>query len=372
MEEMEDRREKRREQVSFEWCETIRQAGELYRDLEDIESVSEEVEHSEEDVREALTVYRLIFEEPPTTVSTKVASLGQAFFTVGKDVEEAAETIELDEPVEQILREYVGTVYLDYEVEDESVGDPVERTAPSFPLDIDTVRETIEESITPPTKTYMAASGMDSLLEPMIQSQASLVQTVTQPVLNQQVDVLQSALSPTLAHINRQHQAILEHTTESLIQSLPEIQFPAPVIADLASLHPANAGTATGTSPSPQASTVAEASPTTAEITPTEASNSSTTSINGATGTTVDATLPDQDAFSTELVFEIPALVAESILNTGQARTWFTSLSQDYQIMVLRFMLFSITLHLTGNPVFAAMASFLAPYLRRRIVTGEE
>lgn len=39
---IETKRERRQEQASSEWVETVRRAGELWRDVEDVESVAEE------------------------------------------------------------------------------------------------------------------------------------------------------------------------------------------------------------------------------------------------------------------------------------------------------------------------------------------
>lgn len=48
IEALKERRREPREQVLFEWVETVREAGELYRGTEDIEAISEELNRSEE------------------------------------------------------------------------------------------------------------------------------------------------------------------------------------------------------------------------------------------------------------------------------------------------------------------------------------
>jgi len=46
MEAIRAEREERKEQVSFEWIKTVREAGELFREVGDVEAVSGEVELS--------------------------------------------------------------------------------------------------------------------------------------------------------------------------------------------------------------------------------------------------------------------------------------------------------------------------------------
>ena len=75
-------REEYREQVSLEWVETIREAGEVWRESEDVETVSDKVGLSLERTKEALTVYRLIFEEVPMAVASKSVITGRSFFSL--------------------------------------------------------------------------------------------------------------------------------------------------------------------------------------------------------------------------------------------------------------------------------------------------
>lgn len=85
--EIQARRDEQRQQVSYEWCETIRDAGERYRELKNIDGVVEDMSQPEDDIREALTVYRLIFEEPPGTAAAIASRTSRAFFAVDMDVD---------------------------------------------------------------------------------------------------------------------------------------------------------------------------------------------------------------------------------------------------------------------------------------------
>ena len=152
IEAIEERRRERREQASYEWVETVREAGELYRDSEDIDAISEELGRSVSTTREALTVYRLIFEEPPEEVAVKASTPGRAFFSLDQDVEEAVDEDE-EEPIEDLLREYVGAVYLEHDVDEEPVGDPPQETTPPPAVDFSEIGEQIAEGFTFPTET---------------------------------------------------------------------------------------------------------------------------------------------------------------------------------------------------------------------------
>lgn len=122
-------REEHREQVSLEWVETIREAGEVWRESEDVETVSDEVGLSLERTKEALTVYRLIFEEVPMAVASKSVISGRSFFSLESEVT-TLDPEDEGESVEDLLREYIGAVYLEHDIQEEEVGEPPERETP--------------------------------------------------------------------------------------------------------------------------------------------------------------------------------------------------------------------------------------------------
>ncbi len=131
MEKMQARRDEQREQVSFGWCETIRDAGERYREHGDVDAVADDLQLDSDDVREAVTVYRLRFEEPPGTAAGIADKAGRAFFALDADVDDAVDVEDREYTIEDLVQEYVGAVYLEYDVDAEPVGDPVERDAPA-------------------------------------------------------------------------------------------------------------------------------------------------------------------------------------------------------------------------------------------------
>ncbi|GGN96102.1 hypothetical protein [Haloarcula pellucida] len=394
MEAIEEQRRERREQVSYEWVETVREAGELYRESEDTEAVAEDLGRSEERTREAVTVYRLIFEEPPEEVAMKASMPGRAFFSLDQEVEEA---VDEEEPVEDLLREYVGAIYLEYNVGEEPVGDPPEETTPPPAVDFSEIGEQIAESFTFPTATILAAARISELqtniLEPFAASQASILANITEPIAAQQANMLANAVEPVIAHQERRVSSMIAASLPDLTKQLQlqqsvvnsaisgelsnavaDIQFPEPLLADLASIQPAiNAAAAAGAGSTPPATgrTVAdEPSTTTVEAEPLEAT-ASTVPPTGPANATLDATLPDSDAFSAEFVFDIPSMMVQAMLSTGQARTWFTNLDEDHQITVVRFLLAAVAVYITKNPFYASIAILPERSVRRAIVDDE-
>ena len=177
MEDIEKAREEHRKQVSYEWVENIRESGELYRELNDIEAVMERLSLTEESAREALTVYRLIFENTPQEVASKAFVPGQTFFSLEHDSVKMDEDEE--EPVEDLLREFVGAVYLEQKTAEEPVGEPPAETVPQMQIDVsdlaggidtkgitEALHLTIEEAAGLRGIEGMLTQGLDSGLNP--------------------------------------------------------------------------------------------------------------------------------------------------------------------------------------------------------------
>jgi hypothetical protein len=157
-------------------------------------------------------------------------------------------------------------------------------------------------------------------------------------------------------------------------EAVQDIAFPDSVLADLASMQPAMdaaAAATTHTHPSGfEESVVDEASKTSVEAEPLEATGEVVPET-GPGGAMLDSTLPDADAFTTELVVEVPAMVVESMLSTGKARVWFSNLSEEHQLTAVRLLLASVAVYVTGNPFAAPVAIIPAPSVRRAIVVED-
>ena len=75
----------------------------MWRESEDVETVSDKVGLSLERTKEALTVYRLIFEEVPMAVASKSVIPGRSFFSLESEVT-TLDPEDEDESVEDLLR----------------------------------------------------------------------------------------------------------------------------------------------------------------------------------------------------------------------------------------------------------------------------
>ena len=94
--------------------------------------------------------------------------------------------------------------------------------------------------------------------------------------------------------------------------------------------------------------------------------------VNAVVSSTVDSTLPRGDTVSAELVFEVPALIVESILGAGEVRTWFTQLPYGHQISVVNVVLVSSTYYVTGSASWAALSVVISPAVRQLIMRQDE
>lgn len=396
MEAIEERRRERREQVSYEWVESICEAGELYRELEDVEAVSEELNHSEERIREAVVVYRLIFEEPPEEVAVKASTPGRAFFSLEQDVSKEMDDDE-EEPIEDLLREYVGAVYLEHTVDEEPVGEPPEEPSPPPAVDFAEIGERIADSFTFPAESILAASRIGvfqkSILEPFAVSQASILANITEPIAAQQASMIASIAEPMIARreqmvsslvaaglpdmtkqLQLQQSIVNSAISGALSNAIADIRFPEPVLADLASIQPAiNAAAVAGAASTPPAtrrSVVDETSTATVEAEPLKASVSTVPSTSPADAT-MDAAMPNADAFSTELAFEIPAMLVQSILGTGPTRAWFNGLPKGAQQSMIGGLMVGLSYYFTQDLTLSGIAATVMTPGLREILTDD-
>lgn len=388
MESIREAREERKEQVSFEWVETVREAGERYRDIQEVETVAEEMKQSVETTREALTVYRLIFENP-SDVALKATDPSRAYFSIEQDIDDEYDPEDVDEPAEELLREYVGALYLDHDIEELPVGDPPDETTPPRavePLDIDELFPSFEI----PTSTLSAVGNAIERHQNHVSTvariansdafkmQSSVAQSL-QRINDLPTQILAQSLSPLIAHRRLEESMAAVSAVSMLSDVVTETQMPSTVLADLSAVQSATSADALASSyrnsaldsPVDDQSSKIDSDPgeaVGAESEPTDA----VVPEFGFAETTVDATLPDADKVTTELTVEIPALVVQSILSSGKAYRWFSNLSTEYQDGVVGAFLVYVAIS-TGNPAFAPAAAITAPAVRHAILdSGEE
>jgi hypothetical protein len=388
---IQEEQEERQEQVSFEWVETVREAGELWRDVEDVEIVAKETDLSLETTREALTVYRLIFEDP-SDVARKASRPSQEYFSLEQELEVGVDEHEEGEPVEDLLREYVGALYLDHDIEELAVGEPPEKETPPMAFDLDELDLDMSElvpSFEIPTSTIAAVANIPKIHDEVFQSQVSalasavepglfrtekLLASVIQPAIAQQEMALTQSLAPLTAALEEQQAAFAKSTAVMMSEVVQDMTFPDSVLADLAVMQSAMSAAAAATNTPPSSrfeeSVIDEASKTSVEAEPLEATGEVVPQT-GPVEATLNAEQPDSSKFTTELVVEVPAMVVESMLSTGKARVWFSNLSEDHQLTAVRLLLASVAVYITGNPFVAPIAIIPAPSVRRGIVVDE-
>ena len=387
MEAIQEERQERQEQVSFEWVETVREAGELWRDVGDVETVAEETDLSVETTKEALTVYRLIFEDP-LDVATKALKPSRAYFSLGQELEEKFGEDNDDEPVEDLLREYVGALYLDHDIEDLSVGEPPEGETPPLPFDwegLDLDMSALVPSIEIPTSTIAAVANIPNIHDAVLPNQTSLLADVVgselfrtekmvasalQPIIAQQEMALARSLAPLTAVIEEQQNMITRSTVLMLSDVIADIRVPQSILADLAAIQPSvSAAAAASNYPSSQfeRSAVNPPSTTSGDAEPSEATAEMLPKA-GPAEATVDATLPDAGSFSLELALEVPTQITYFILAGSETRKWFNEQPANYQRAVIGGIAGYIAYSMTSKWGAAGYAAaILTPLIRQML-----
>jgi len=411
MEDIEKAREEHRKQVSYEWVENIRESGELYRELNDIEAVMERLSLTEESAREALTVYRLIFENTPQEVASKAFVPGQTFFSLEHDSVKMDEDEE--EPVEDLLREFVGAVYLEQKTAEEPVGEPPAETVPQMQIDVsdlaggidtkgitEALHLTIEEAAGLRGIEGMLTQGLDSGLNPDdllpsspiasslidpedILPPSSFASLLIEPEdflslssvvgaasitgdFNRLFSTWQSTLSDDLARIVSDWSltttglnAFELAVTEPVASSLADVAFPQSLVADLAAIEP-SVGAVTTESFAGEKTLPRESW---GDSTIIESEGSDLESEISA-----DSVKAESVSIPTELVFDIPASVTTAIFAPKEVRVWFSELPEEYQDTLIGGVLFSIAYFLTGNMATAGLASLMTPAVKKAII----
>lgn len=103
----------------------------------------------------------------------KALEPSRAYFTLDQELEGVFDEAENDELVEELLREYVGALYLDYDTEEVPVGEPPEKKTPPMAfswekLDLD-VSELVP-SFEIPMSTIAEVGNMTEIYDELFQS----------------------------------------------------------------------------------------------------------------------------------------------------------------------------------------------------------
>lgn len=375
---IQQQREQRIDQVTFEWVETIREAGEAHRDVEDIKAVAAEIEENKETTEEALTAYRLLFEKQPMWTGSKAIEPGRAYFSLDRELEDGYDSEECGEPAEKLLRDYVGGLYMEEDIADEPVGDPPEA---SEPPNID-IGEMFEDTVIPTLantsviNTDLIATAVTQPYLSVVQEQMEAVLALTQlreELISDQLAVLAGGFSE--AYIEKSMSGIaavlgasnlLSETNppESVIADIQ--QFEEPVLIPNESYWESN----THSTDSPDGPPPSSDEPTTPPSTDIGGLPDSSPVDGQAAALTIDATLPDAQKPTTDVPMEVPGLIVQTMLSSGDAYRWFKQLDKPYQNAVVGVLIGIVALQI--SPTAASVLPSMAPAVRKRILSSEE
>ena len=403
MQVIEEQRDERKEQVSYGWVETIREAGELYRDSESIEAVSEQLDEPEDTIREALTVYRLLFENPPEEVAGKASTPSRKFFSLEREPDQSFVDEDEDEPLEELVREYVGAVYLEHDIDSEPVGDPPVELIPPLAVDfgeivgdsdfdlseilasritsnaISDMQDAIQSSQSStvgsllanhPTfvvsdalselpaanigsriANYSATQGFD-MAGSLIEQQRGLCSELADLTIGHHLDMYESMASAAIPPVPNTIQLQQHLASDAMANIATTTQIPDSLIADFTALQPTLSSF----------KTAAEVSAVVDDYKSLQRFDASDFGDYKS-----DAPVSESETVTSDLIFEVAAVVTDGVINSPNVRQWFDALSKESQIFVTRVFLYSIALYISQDPHFAAVVSFSAPLVLKNI-----
>lgn len=162
--------------VSFDWCRTVREAGDQYREGVPIAVLARELEVPEEKARRAVETYYLVFSETPAlTVNRRVFRRGRRFFKNGVVVDELyAET---QTAAEESVRAFVGQTLLDNDLDTVDIAEPLpEMDVPSVTTGLSTVDAAEVTGIASIAESLQAAAGPSSPVLSDVQKASQTIQ----------------------------------------------------------------------------------------------------------------------------------------------------------------------------------------------------
>lgn len=406
-------REERKEQVGYDWCSTIRDAGELYRETKSVSDVGEELDLSEAHTDEALTVYRLIF-EAPADVAMKASRPGRAYFSLENNAKEVIDQDE-DEPLEDLVREYVGGVYLEHNVTQESVGEPTEDTTPSLSISEEKMRESLSDVL---SASQYPALGMRMNMAEMIPDVSDMISTeqFIAPALagvSNQLPPLQEMRNspianslPNLPGLSHQINHTIAHQLQPTLPALDtfrssaltdlaaelngfrtiansvalgafadladDLQIPTSVAADFSTLGISAAPASVNQSP------IGDIRNPATTQTPSTGGTSSSESIVTKDSLSSESIKVDDSSTShsnfatTEVVVETSIAYLQEIFSTGPAWDWFIQLPRQYQYTIVHLVVLNIAFELKASPRTIGALGAIAPALWKFLLDHRE
>lgn len=352
----EEKREADRERVTVEWCQTIRDVGEAYRETGGLQEVAEKLDLDLERAREAAIVYRIIFADPPEDVSTGAHATAVDYYSEGHDVESLSFGSEEDEfeGGKRYLREFVGAVYRlnDVEEEDEIGEIPEEMNVNLSDIDFDFGFEEVfsglnalndissmfnESVFAPGFDQDVLVSAIDAMSYQQDLNNIALM-TNSLPRIAQQLSIPKESFAEIAATFNE-----LENLQPPPVSRLSIDDFDEPPTPD--------------DSPEAQAETVEEEGELTEELR--------------------DLEEDDVESLGTEEAVEYSVLAVGRSLRKPNTKEWYLNSSSRIQTTIVRVLLFMTVLSSTGGNVVIASAVAmvlgpgLADVLSRQLETEE-
>ena len=374
----EENRKERLEKATYDWVETVRDAGELYRDLDDKEAVSDKLDLSDETIQEALTVYDLIFDHPVDNISARTAIGGRAYFSLERSVDDSLEDSD-EEKIKEVVREFVGAVYIQNDLDEHEVGDPPENSTPPSNVDLTELTEMLSDGfasqILGMPDLYGISSIPDGILDtqstqiakavqPMIDRRNRFVTSLAEDVIAQQQEMMEWVLSSKSQSFIRNIQLQQEMLNKSMANSIVDLDFPEPLISDIVNLQPhlgaiAGANLERKSTRTSSPSTTADTEPIESDL-PEEYEVDSDTSI-----TFTGPTNPG-------LVLEVSIEITRTILSSEEVRSWFRYLSKRKQMRVVQLTLTTIVLIFTQNAAWTSLALCSSDMVRQMVLEDIE
>lgn len=201
--------------ISYDWCETVRDVGEYYRESQSLEDVADHFGLEETDARKAVATYTHIFTNQPVGDIDWVPGeeFGIRYFRDGSVTPEElldkvsfSEADDVDEVREQI-RIFVGYVTDDKDLGDVNLYQEIPETPARKPPS-EKLRETLDElSSTVSVATSLPALQISQLAKELNRSHAQMMSTVIeafQPsrVLQETIGDLQETLTGIVQEID--------------------------------------------------------------------------------------------------------------------------------------------------------------------------
>jgi len=215
IEEWEEQRQEARKQVDYEWCLLVRDAGELFRDVESVQAVADELKIDEDQAEEAIRLYIHIFSSNFEGDIFPGMEAGIRFFRSNRSAEGLLEvtTAESPDAVRLYVREFVGSVTLpDPDLESVDLSADIPETPERVPpreemaeLFDDTLQAAVQQMRNP-----LAGVDISSLVTPHVHFNEIISEALVGDAFEEMLESMREQIQSTFEYI----QVIIERQRE--------------------------------------------------------------------------------------------------------------------------------------------------------------